>query len=338
MSLPALRPDALTLFVFGPGKGELVAVHIPPGVWLIVDGCGATEPSYATALLDHYASATSTEQKIAAVVWTHPHGDHAGGLPELLARLEPLDESSMPVLGFLPPTIDDERRDPEDLEAMARAGDVEHAASRFRRLWKRAPASRWEPIEGHVRSVGAATLTILSPSAATRAAGRADPNRLSTALLITWSDHRIVLGSDLTKPGWTEALAFDATLPKHTVFKVAHHGSKNALHTSMARSTLGDAIWVLTPFAPSVPKFGAAEGVERMLRRVSHVRATSLPRAHWAQAGAPQRFARSSLVEHRKLVFDALTPGFPDCFVAVELGGGPPVLHYGPGSVEISRG
>ena len=56
MALPALA-DALYVFVFGPGTGELVAVRAPPDDWLIVDGCGVGRTKYGPALLAHYGAA-----------------------------------------------------------------------------------------------------------------------------------------------------------------------------------------------------------------------------------------------------------------------------------------
>lgn len=51
MPLPELPPDQLAIFVFGPGYGELILVRVPPDVWMVVDGCGKGETTYATAAL-----------------------------------------------------------------------------------------------------------------------------------------------------------------------------------------------------------------------------------------------------------------------------------------------
>lgn len=150
MSLPTLHADRLTLFVFGPGVGELVALHVPPGVWMLVDGCRVGR-SYAEDLLAHYEQVARAPQTIALVLWTHPHGDHAGGLPEILERVEKLPERDRPVIGFLPPTSWDPRdaeREPIDHAAVATGGEVQTALTRIKRIWRQTPRTRWAPLEG----------------------------------------------------------------------------------------------------------------------------------------------------------------------------------------------
>ena len=81
MALPPLA-DALYVFVFGPGTGELVAVRAPPNDWLIVDGCGVGKTKYGPALLAHYGA---TPRMIAL---THPHRDPpAPGWPDCYVLL-----------------------------------------------------------------------------------------------------------------------------------------------------------------------------------------------------------------------------------------------------------
>lgn len=342
MSLPTLHADRLTLFVFGPGVGELVALHVPPGVWMLVDGCRVGR-SYAEDLLAHYEQVARAPQTIALVLWTHPHGDHAGGLPEILERVEKLPERDRPVIGFLPPTSWDPRdaeREPIDHAAVATGGEVQTALTRIKRIWRQTPRTRWAPLEGDVKTVGHATVRALSPTKTVHEAGRQDPNRLSTAVLVEWEGRRLVLGSDLVRAGWTDALRADATIATHDVLKIPHHGSNGAVHPKMVDPERGAATWLVTPFASSnLPRFDAKGPIAKMLKRVVEIHAASLPREHARQAGAPEVRKRSQLERSRDIHFDPVTSGFPDCFVAVELeGSGADVLHHGPGSVRILRG
>jgi hypothetical protein len=236
MSLPPLHADRLTLFVFGPGTGELVALYVPPGVWLLVDGCSVGR-SYAEALLDHYEEQMRTPPRIGLVLWTHPHADHSGGLPELLKRVEKLAEHDRPVLGFLPPTTWDPRdaeRETIDHAGIAIGGDVQTALTRISRIWRETPRTRWEPLEGDVKTVGNATVRALSPTKAVHEAGRRDPNRLSTAVLVEWEGRRLVLGSDLVQAGWSDVFRANATIAKHDVLKIPHHGSHDPLGRRIA--------------------------------------------------------------------------------------------------------
>lgn len=340
MSLPALHADRLTLFVFGPGVGELVALHVPPGVWILVDGCSVGQ-SYAEALLEHYEAEMGMPPRLGLVLWTHPHSDHAGGLPDLLKRVEKLPDSARPLIGFLPPASwDPPDSDPIDHAEVATSGDVQTALTRITRIWRKTPQTRWEPLEGDIRTVGNATVRALSPTKTVHAAGRGDPNRLSTAVLVEWEGRRLVLGSDLVRAGWTDVFRTNTAIAQHDVLKVPHHGSSGAVHPKMVDPKLGAATWLVTPFASSnLPRFDENGPIAEMLARVGEIHASSLPRDHARQAGSPEVRKRSQLERSRDIHFDPVTNGFPDCFVAVELGvRGEDVLHHGPGSVRILRG
>ncbi len=83
MPLPELRPDELAVFVFGPGYGELILVRVPPDVWMVVDGCGKGETTYATAALKHYGGSPRI------IALTHPHDDHSRGIDEVIDSATP---------------------------------------------------------------------------------------------------------------------------------------------------------------------------------------------------------------------------------------------------------
>jgi beta-lactamase superfamily II metal-dependent hydrolase len=53
-----------------------------------------------------------------------------------------------------------------------------------------------------------------------------DPNVVSTMFEIEFGDTRLVLGSDLTLQGWTDALQVRPELGAHHGLKVPHHGSR----------------------------------------------------------------------------------------------------------------
>lgn len=349
MSLPDLRADALQLFVFGPGYGELVAIRAPPNHWLIVDGCAVGAVPYAPRLLAHYGARPSL------VVLTHPHQDHYSGLQQVIDDATVgVSESGWPVFGMVALPAADARDDRiGDLVAYAAHGGAEQVVSAIVDRWERHPPSKWTLQPGSARSLGEATVTALSPTVAMRGAAQAnfeasrrfDSNDLSCALSVEWQGQRLVLGSDLVERpgrGWTEGLRVQGLLATHAVLKVPHHGSVQALHEPVLTRPVGapEPTWLLSPFSrQNLPRFDLDGGLDRLLRHVPSVVASGLPRAHADQAGEPREARLDDLrPDGRHLRFDPQTPGFPDCFVVLEVApDGAIQVTRGPGSVLIQR-
>jgi beta-lactamase superfamily II metal-dependent hydrolase len=254
VALPPLA-DALHVFVFGPGTGELVAVRAPPNDWLIVDGCGVGRTKYGPALLAHYGASPRL------LALTHPHRDHAVGVADIVDELTQGPVNTWPQIGLLWPTPR-ERIAMRDLQAYFRGGIVEDALSAIRDRWRRHPPCRWNLDVGTSTPLGTATITVLSPERGPRrdalrswADGIAyDPNQIATVLEVAWRGHHVLLGSDLVEQpggGWSAAALHCADVVIAT--KVPHHGSINALHTSWIR---GGPTLMVTPFASSnLPRF-----------------------------------------------------------------------------------
>lgn len=294
MALPALA-DALHVFVFGPGTGELVAVRAPPNDWLIIDGCGVGKTKYGPALLAHYGAAPRL------IARTHPHRDHAVGVADVVDAFTQGPTSTWPRIGLLWPTPRD-RIAMRDLQAYFRGGIVEDALAAIRDRWRRYPSCRWDLDAGTTTQLGTATITVLSPEPAPRRdafrswkRGAAyDPNQIATALDVAWGGHHVILGSDLVEQpggGWSAAAPRCANVVIAT--KVPHHGAINALHASWLR---GHPTHAVTPFASSnLPRFGASGGIARMLATIDTVHLTALPRAYGQQGAAIQRLTRRQL-------------------------------------------
>jgi hypothetical protein len=203
VALPVLDPDHLTVFVFGPGLGELILVRVPPDVWMVVDGC-ASGDGYAQRVLDRY------QARPQLVVLTHPHEDHSKGLADVIVRATPRDrKNEWPRIGMvLPPGGGGTGRSDEYI-----AGITEQVISAVEARWREFPACKWEMLVGDVERLGEATVRVLSPEAAVRATQlalwsngeRFDHNVISSALLLEWKGRRVVLGSDLVevpRNGW----------------------------------------------------------------------------------------------------------------------------------------
>ena len=326
--------------------GELVAVRAPPGRWMLIDGCTARSRSYGELLLRHYSASPDI------LVFTHPHVDHARGVKAVIDAATAESPDTWPRLGMiLPPALDGAGR-ATDPQAFFDGGIAEDVVATILDRWERHHACRWDMGLGAVESLGDADVLALSPEPAARREARQkyadgkkfDANRLAAALLVEWSGRRFILGSDLPETpgsGWTRALRRERLLARHSIFKVAHHGSGNAMHTAILRRPKSHPapLWVVTPYASlGLPSFGRRGGMRRLLRHVTEVHLTALPRAYRRQSASPLRLRFKDL-QGKRLHDDAGAPGFPDCFVAAIFSSAsdtPRVVH-GPGSVVVGR-
>lgn len=346
--LPELAADALHLFVFGPGTGELIVVCAPPGRWLVVDGCGHAGTVYASAVLTHYSASPDL------VVLTHPHADHYKGLDVVVEQATMGDPAAWPLLGLaMPPEADGRTGAVGDLATYLSEGGAEHVVATILERWERAPKTKWTLQPGSTQPLGEAQVKVLSPTVAMRSAAaqaqnagtRFDLNQLSAVLVIEWRGLRVVLGADLVETpgaGWSSACDIEPELAAHVALKVPHHGSVSALHEAVLARTLGPAFpnWIVTPKASDdLPNLEPGGGADRLLAHVESFEATALPRAHDQQSGLAERYSLDELrPDGRHLVFDPPTCGFPDGFVVVTFPpGGTPVVHHGPGSMQITR-
>lgn len=340
MSLPSLEDDQLHVLVFGPGIGELVMVRVPPGDWLVIDGCSSRRAAYAPMVLEHYGVVPTL------VVLTHPHQDHARGVSKVIEKATSGEKTTWPRIGMLPlfasglvaaPAGTDPAQDYD-------GGVTEQARATISDRWERHPPCAWDLAVGTTVPLGEATVLAASPAQAlvkaAEATGRhGDVNTLATALVVEWGTRRLLLGSDLLEQpgnGWTSALTAHAPLATHDLVKVPHHGSAKALHAPALASAVTA---IVTPFASEdLPRFDANGGVAVLHGLKLDVVLTALPRAHKVQPGVPITIARSALEQDPKVRFDPPTAGFPDCFVCASFdrSSSPPRLLFGAGSVRVT--
>jgi competence protein ComEC len=80
-----LGPDLLTVTFINVGQGDCVLIKTPSGKTMLVDGGERTAGNEVVRVLQENGI-----QRINAMVSTHPHADHIGGLVRVLQRL-PVD-------------------------------------------------------------------------------------------------------------------------------------------------------------------------------------------------------------------------------------------------------
>jgi len=342
VDLPDLPRDALAIFVFGPGVGELVAVSVPDAGWIIVDGCGPDEGSYGLRLLRHYRA------DVKAILMTHPHLDHCRGVAEVIEHATKSSPESWPRLGFAkPPQLRRSVRLRDPIRDLLSA-KAEHVIATFQSRWEDHPSCRWDLQRDTSVTIGEATVTVVAPAPEAIRPPRvsSDYNRLSSAVRIRWRGSDLVLGGDLVQEpgqGWSTAVAAFSDLAAHVVLKVPHHASAEALYDGLLERPPGapPPIWLVTPFSSAkLPRFddGKAGGMRMLHAHVDRIHLTGLPRAHKRQHGSAVEMTRKAALESAAIDFDPTTIGFPDCWIAVLLpaDGSDAVVHHGPGSLIVT--
>jgi competence protein ComEC len=190
--------SCLTVSFLDVGQGDAVALRSPAGRWILIDGGprGPTGDAGRRVVVPFLRSHGATQ--LAAVVATHAHLDHFGGLPAVLDTFDPafVLEPGEPVpdagyLGFL--------------------AAVESDGADWR------PARRGDRLE-----LDGVTIEVLSPDSAW-AVSQTDINEESVVLLVTYGATRLLLAGDAGMP--TEAHLAGQVGPV-TLLKVGHHGSR----------------------------------------------------------------------------------------------------------------
>lgn len=247
----------LEVHVLGAGKGESIIIRLPDGKWGVVDCCAgsSTDPDQ-NATLGFLRRRGVAELEFLAL--THPHDDHFRGMSHLL--------ESFPVRCFWrfnglsgPHFLRLVRYLRIEAESIDRIDEID-AGREFERIFALIASGRRRgqasPLQ---KRSGPATLLYPVPpdeGASLRIVGlapsgnqvdryergllrcfnedgtmgsrlpRAHHNLISMALLIVFGKTRILLGGDVERDGWRDAIAEMGTdaLASHGV-KISHHGS-----------------------------------------------------------------------------------------------------------------
>lgn len=103
------------------------------------------------------------------------------------------------------------------------------------------------------------------------------PNRAAVVLLILINETAVLLGSDLERPGWLQVLEADGRPNcRASVFKVAHHGSKNAHEIRIWKELLNKTpIALLTPWQRGGKELPSKEDISRILQLADKAYITS---------------------------------------------------------------
>lgn len=308
----ALERDRLTIFVFGPGEGEAVAVWLPGHGWLFVDACRRSVGK-ASIVPQLECRKLAADAPTWGLVLTHPHEDHVDGFADLIAVTKP---ERVFVTGTASPARDlvtsversliDAENAPNDTRRK-RLAKVVHSAAVAIREWEAVSDRRVTALHAGVNLLDecdlrvdciapeqTAIVQLLSNSKSHELSTKA--NHLSIVLAITFRSTRVLLTGDLP---WVEtgspvpAIGSPAQNPipsgwefvaaryglTHHALKVPHHASREALHPTLLAYSTHPRSWVVTPKNRSeLPRFWApSNGVDTLLAMEQSILVTSKP-------------------------------------------------------------
>lgn len=315
------------MVVLGPGLGESVIVGWPSDNWLVVDSfhrVGKTSNVHpALELLERFDAYAD------AVVLTHPHIDHTGGLSDLVDR-----RKSDGHVGWWPEPQSAFKWSTSNAGLSARQGSAEHAIAAINRAWTESPSSRWELSESTPPLTrGGATIKALTPlksslNYATKLQAP-DMNELSTAILFEWRSVSLLLGGDLVnRRGWDglENQHGQRAFANTDGVKVPHHGSAEAQHpVALGTPPPTDRVFLATPYnrGRKVPDYRPNGDVAQLLRVMNRLLISAHhgqrpPGADVADIGLSNLGPAQMSLPRIPIELDADQPSVRDCWVAAQ--------------------
>lgn len=189
---PTVAGDALTVHFIDVGQADCALLECN-GEFILIDG-GNVEDS---SLVVSYLQKTGVEE-LAAVVCSHAHEDHVGGLPGVLAVF-PTKAVYAPTRTYSSNCFDD----------FVRYADQQRLTIQI-------------PAPGDSFTLGDATVTVLGP-----VKSYAETNDTSIILMVQFGKNRFLFTGDMETAAENDML--DAgTNVKADVLKVGHHGSNTS--------------------------------------------------------------------------------------------------------------
>jgi beta-lactamase superfamily II metal-dependent hydrolase len=303
--------DEVEVSIFGPGKGESIAVHIGDGEWLIVDSCVDQRSKEIPVLRYLEGIGVDVSADVRLVVGTHAHDDHIAGLArvfeaclsaqfvcssastkEEFVRHIRADEQVEAQYSLIQSTYKEYRQIFDVMKTRPKGKRLKYAMAELPLLTRpesaQAPAvtvtalsPSSEAIERAMKSLGDA----IAKADGEKRPGAIDPNELAVAIYVVVADTAVLLGADLpTGPdgcGWKAVLALEhfTADPLASVFKIPHHGSRNAHHDDVwTRLVSDDVISLLAPYRQGSKPLPAPEDVERLKRSSKAVYCSANPK------------------------------------------------------------
>ncbi|MCX7846467.1 MAG: MBL fold metallo-hydrolase [bacterium] len=224
------------------GYGDAIVVHMPGEATILVDGgYGAHETDQGRRTVLPYLQELGVTQ-LTAVVATHSHPDHVGGVVDVVRAL-PVGQVIRPAWGrtnVYTLTLDE--------VAAVRGVPVERGGRGIEWRWGSMRLRALHPI----------------PGGADVADESFDLNANSLALVVEFGAARVLLLADVTTPVLRE-LYTHGYLPRATLIKIPHSGQRDAYDEELVRALAPQhAVLMVGPNPYSAPAPEVVSGYEAM--------------------------------------------------------------------------
>jgi competence protein ComEC len=206
--LPQSSPPGLSLYAFDTGQGDAFLFRLPDGKNVLVD---AGTGDFADGLVARLKSLGV--RKIDVAVATHPHEDHIGGMPAVLATI--------PVERFWDSGYNSGSPLQRKVLTILRDKKI-----KFER-----------PQAGHREQMGEVSAEVLAPVKKISKTS-SDANNNCLVLRISYGNISFLMTGDME----TEERKSVKKFPRSTVLKIAHHGSANGTDARLMREVSPDAV------------------------------------------------------------------------------------------------
>jgi len=326
----------LAIHVFGAGKGESIVLNLPNGKWGVVDCFAGSSADASTNPVLQFLHDQGVEQ-LEFLCLTHPHDDHYKGMSQLL--------ETFPVRYFWPSAGLSGKHFSQlvqylQVEALGTAQPSdEESALEFAKIFglvKRKRTNQNPPLREQIPGPTVQLYPVpFDPSAEFQIIGLAPSgdqaarynegllrcfdeqgvirrplspehhNIISSALLIVFGQTRIVLGGDVERDGWRDAIRDMGAdyLAAHAV-KVSHHGSANGYCEGLwpTFASRGRPTGVVTAYiSQSLPRRTALEEIAQHTDRLLTTCITALKEEQLPKTIDPSTF-KSRLALLQKMV------------------------------------
>jgi competence protein ComEC len=194
-----VHAQTLELRFFDVGQGDAALVVTPEGRMVLVDAGPGASP-VVPYLQSHH------DDTLDLIVASHNHTDHIGGMADAIAATV--------VRAYLD-------------------NGIPHTTATYQRTLRAVEASGAQYLQATARTitVGSARLRVLPPPSR-----QGDQNNGSVGILLEYGEFRVLLTGDSEQYELGYWLQHDS-VPRVTVVKVAHHGSRNGTTAAWVEAT-----------------------------------------------------------------------------------------------------
>jgi len=326
-AITAPHQEEFEVTFLGPGYGESLVLHIGGGSWVIVDSCiSSAGNSRALEYLDSICVNPSEAVKL--IIATHWHDDHIRGMTNLV---EVCNNASFCCAATLCAQEFLSAIDALESRHLSVSGSgVREIHKVFTQLASRESIPKFALANRRIYSQDNCKILALTPDDIAyqnflRSIGHMfpdegkgknrirpiSPNDTAVVIWIEVDNIVVLLGSDLETHGWIRILASqERPTGKASVFKVPHHGSKNAHVSDVWKKLLEpDPFAVLTPWRRGGGMLPTQQDVQRILLETGNAYITakhaSLARSFMRRDKTVSRTIRESSIRLRQHVMSS---------------------------------